>query len=151
MLPLAGLVSTEGNQKTLKHEPQKLLSIPGARAPAVPLAGLVSTAKEREASWCARRRGCSPRGTVRMCSFWISSIPPIAIAPSFASARLSGNAALLKLAMKFTCAPHTFVTETLKALNVGALALAQRDCPLTWYHTWEIYTLGYHMMLCSPA
>ena len=27
------------------------------------------TAKVRLPSWCAMRRGCSPRGTVRMCSF----------------------------------------------------------------------------------
>ena len=90
----------------------------------MPLAGLVRTAKEREGSWCARRRGCSPRGTVRMCSFWISSMPPIAIAPSFASARLSGNAALLKLAMKFTCARpprvHAYILQT---LNVSPPAL----------------------------
>ncbi len=27
------------------------------------------TAKVRLVSWCAMRRGCSPSGTVRMCSF----------------------------------------------------------------------------------
>lgn len=54
-------------------------------------------------SWWASRLGCSPRGTVRMCSFWISSIAPMAMHPSFAIARLSGKELLLKLVMKFTC------------------------------------------------
>lgn len=73
-----------------------------ASSPVEPVLGEVRTAKEREASWWARRRGCSARGTVRMCSFWISSMLPIVMAPSLASARLSGKLLLLKLVMKFT-------------------------------------------------
>ena len=73
-------------------------------APVGPWEGEVRTAKVREASWCARRRGCSPSGTVRMCSFWISSMLPIAMLPSLLSARLSGKLLLLKDDMKFTCA-----------------------------------------------
>ena len=76
----------------------------GTRAPVGPWDGEVRTTNERLGSWCARRRGCSPRGTLRMCSFWISSMLPMAMLASLASARLSGKLALLKDDMKFTCA-----------------------------------------------
>jgi hypothetical protein len=32
---------------------------------------MVTTPKLLLLGWCAMRRGCSPRGTVRMCSFWM--------------------------------------------------------------------------------
>lgn len=41
-----------------------------------------------EASWYAILRGVSPSGTVRMCSFCISSIVPIVTVLSVASAKL---------------------------------------------------------------
>lgn len=71
-----------------------------------PWVGEVRTAKVRLGSWCARRRGCSPRSTVRMCSFWISSMLPIVMEASLDSARLSGNDEELNEDMKFTCGFH---------------------------------------------
>ncbi len=72
-------------------------------APVGPWVGEVRRAKVRLGSWCARRRGCSPRGTVRMCSFWISSMLPMLMDASLLSARLSGKEDELKEDMKFTC------------------------------------------------
>lgn len=88
-----------------------------------PVFGEVRTTKEREASWCARRRGCSPKGTVRMCNFWISSMLPIVMAPSLASARLSGKLLLLKLVMKFTCnrTPQTRLNSCCDVVLEGPL------------------------------
>ncbi len=83
----------------------------GGRAPVGPWEGDVRTMKERLDSWCARRRGCSPRGTLRMCSFWISSMLPMAMLASLASARLSGKLALLKDDMKFTCTGAHGITQ----------------------------------------
>ena len=68
-----------------------------------PWVGEVRTAKVRLGSWCARRRGCSPSGTVRMCSFWISSMLPMLMEASLLSARLSGKDDELNEDMKFTC------------------------------------------------
>lgn len=68
-----------------------------------PWVGLVRTAKVRLVSWCARRRGCSPRGTVRICSFWISSMLPMLMEASLDSARLSGKEDELKDDIKLTC------------------------------------------------
>lgn len=65
----------------------------------------VVTRKVWEESWWARRRACSPMGTARMCSFWISSMLPMVRPDSLAMARLSGKLALLKLVIKFTCNP----------------------------------------------
>ena len=56
----------------------------------------VHTAKQRELSMCARRRGCSPSSTVRMCSFWMSSMVPTVRPPPAAIARQSGNGPQLK-------------------------------------------------------
>mmetsp|Transcript_5292 Transcript_5292/g.21376 ORF Transcript_5292/g.21376 Transcript_5292/m.21376 type:complete len:250 (-) Transcript_5292:2365-3114(-) len=53
----------------------------------------VSTAKVFVAGWCAILRGCSPSGTARTCSFWMSSTPPITRSASEHSASESGNAA----------------------------------------------------------
>lgn len=68
----------------------------------------VVTRKVWEESWWARRRACSPRGTARMCSFWISSMLPMVRPDSLAMARLSGKLELLKLVIRFTCKPHHF-------------------------------------------
>ena len=81
-------------------------SAPAACAPAPAAADATrrvhSTANVRLASWYAMRRGCSPSGMVRMCSFWMSSMVPIVSADLEASASDSGKEALLKQHMCVT-------------------------------------------------
>ena len=66
-----------------------------------------ATPNVRVESWCANRLGCSPRGTDRMCSFWISSMLPMLSPVSLARARLSGKLDELKGHMKLTCMYQT--------------------------------------------
>ena len=56
-----------------------------------------STAKVREASWWQILLGCSPRGMLRICSFWMLSRAPISSESSLAMTREPGKAVLLKL------------------------------------------------------
>ena len=102
-LTMSGVAALVQNSVAAGVGLQQCLQIAG-ETPVGPCEGEVRTANVREDSWCARRRGCSPSGTVRMCSFWISSMLPMAMLPSLLSARLSGKLLLLKEDMKFTCA-----------------------------------------------
>eukprot|EP00879_Flechtneria_rotunda_P011509 GHRR01012022.1.p2 GENE.GHRR01012022.1~~GHRR01012022.1.p2 ORF type:complete len:131 (-),score=15.72 GHRR01012022.1:253-645(-) len=69
------LGTTQVRKTTLWHVRNELIQPknPQAHIPAPMLADvlMVATPRVRVAGWCAMRRGCSPSGTVRMCSFWI--------------------------------------------------------------------------------
>ena len=73
-------------------------------------------ANVRVSSWCTIRRGNSLSFTVRMCSFWMSSMVPMVRLFSTLMASESGNAAELNghmwlTSLKFTLLYSTFLLD----------------------------------------
>lgn len=92
------LFDTKSTLVTCCHNPHTV-----AASPAVPAGAIVNTPSVLVLSWWVIRRGCSPRGTVRMCSFWISSMLPSMRPSSLQIAKLSGSLGELNDVMKLTC------------------------------------------------